>query len=164
MDTVTKEKFKRDLIRNIGDTPKVYRDPDGFRVAGVGHILSKTDAEYNAPPGTPVSPQRVEAWLDQDANNAITETKKMMKGYKDLHPNLQRVLAALVYDIGVDYVKKRLKRFVEAVSQQNFDAIIHELRVSTWYSRRPEWANELMRFTREAKEDQLLKLRAKSVA
>ncbi len=126
-----------------GHKNEVYLDYLGNKTFGIGHLVTREDAEFFQPIGTEVSPYRINEAFVCDIAESIAESKKLYPFWDELPVQAQEVLINMSFNIG----RTKLRKFTEfnkAVAEQNWQAAAIEGRNSLWYTQVGDRAERLM--------------------
>ena len=97
------ERFKEELKQHEGVVYRIYPDPIHGAAAptlGVGHLVVPGDSHYGQPIGTPVSPEEVDEYLDNDARVALEESRRLYQGFDDLPLEVQYIISNMMFNLG----------------------------------------------------------------
>lgn len=150
MTPENKQKLIQELILDEGRVNKIYLDSEGFKTFGIGHLVIKTDPEYNWPVGSKVTQIRIQECFNKDLAIAIAAAKKLVVTFDQLPDNIQRVLVNMAFNLG----QTRLSKFVlflRAVRDRNWTKAEFEMRNSKWARQVPNRVRRLIALVREVK-------------
>lgn len=141
----------KDIERHEGCVDKIYLDSEGLATFGIGHLVIRTDPEYNKPVGAPVSQRRISQAFSEDLNTAIEDCIKIFPGIDDYPEPVQRVLVNMTFNLGRTRLSK-FKRMIAAVKSHDWNAAADEMIDSRWYRQVKSRGVELVELMRSARE------------
>ena len=102
-------KLREELEIDEGVEYKIYNDHLGYPTFGVGHLILESDPEHGEEVGTPVSEERVIEAFEKDVEIVVDDCKVLYPDFDDLPEEAQRVIANMMFNIGVqDYPNSRV--------------------------------------------------------
>jgi len=141
---MNRQRLREQLIQDEGVVYEVYKDHRGFKTFGIGHLIKRTDEEYEWEVGTPVSEERVWTAFDEDLDIAINDCLSLYGEEFETWPaEVQEVLVNMVFNLG----RPGLSRFVmfkEALQKNDWRLAAEHGRDSLWYRQVTNRAELLM--------------------
>ena len=128
MDT---DKLREELTLDEGCVDNIYLDHLGYSTFGIGHLVLKTDPEYEQEVDTPVSEDRIKECFEKDIQNVIDDLDRNMDWWKDLPEDLQRVMANMCFNLGITRLLK-FKNFLSAMENKDWEKAAVEMIDSRW--------------------------------
>lgn len=114
----------------------IYTDSLGFPTIGYGHLVTPKE---NFKLG--LTEEQADVLLIKDCGTAISSAKGIYDKYGMKCPlAIQEMLVEMVFQLGKDGVLK-FKKFLTAVSAQNYPQAIIEVKDSLWYKQTPNRVN-----------------------
>ena len=96
MDT---QQLRKQLEIDEGVKYVIYLDHLGLPTFGIGHLVTKTDAESGQAVGTAVSRERVAECFENDLDGVIKDCNKLYHKFEDLPEEVQQIIAKLTRSI-----------------------------------------------------------------
>ena len=138
----------RDQIKyHEGVEHKIYLDTEGLPTVGVGHLILKTDPEYELEVGTYIDEERVNELFEQDLEVCISELDKNIKWWKDLDEVRQRCLIDLTFNLGMPRLKK-FKKTLDHLQHKRYEEASVELLDSRYARQVGKRANRISEMIR----------------
>tara|TARA_R100000963_G_C4633645_1_gene98157 strand:+ start:373 stop:828 length:456 start_codon:yes stop_codon:yes gene_type:complete len=125
------DKLREELTFDEGCINKVYLDHLDYPTFGIGHLVLKTDAEYDKNVGTSVSEERIKECFEKDIENVFNDLDRSIPWWKDLPEDLTRVMANMCFNLGVTRLLK-FKKFLTAIESKDWDTAAVEMMDSRW--------------------------------
>lgn len=131
---------------------RVYLCPEGFKTAGVGHLLTEADEPYfSAEIDTPVPAELVNKWYNEDIKEAIAACRKRLPRFNSLPRDLQLVLVNMCFQLGetrlfgslTDPAKKGFVKTLAYLKAENYGSMADEMLDSKWATQTPARAKRL---------------------
>jgi lysozyme len=131
---MNREQVFEQLKIDEGVKYEVYLDHLGYPTFGVGHLIQKTDPEFGAEPGTPVSEERVWEAFEADLETAVNECYALYGPgtFTNFPAEVQEVLVNMMFNMG----RPRLsgfKKFNAALLESDWSKAADEMVDSLWY-------------------------------
>lgn len=111
---------------------KTYNDHLCNRTCGIGHLVLKTEPEYNWPIGTEITKARVTQLYNQDIGIALRDAKWIHPDFDELPEPAKIVIASLCFQLGLPRYQK-FKLHHAAVEARNWREAAAQLRDSNLY-------------------------------
>ena len=137
------EKLRTEIANDEGIKHEIYLDHLDLPTFGIGHLVLKTDEEYGAEVGTPVSEERVNECFDNDVNTVIKDCKKLYKNFDDLPEEVQRIIANMMFNMGRPRLSK-FKGMKRNIDESNWNGAADEMVDSRWYNQVTNRAERLV--------------------
>ena len=125
------DKLREELTLDEGCVDNIYLDHLGYSTFGIGHLVLKTDPEYEQEVDTPVSEDRIKECFEKDIQNVIDDLDRNMDWWKDLPEDLQRVMANMCFNLGITRLLK-FKNFLSAMENKDWEKAAVEMIDSRW--------------------------------
>jgi len=130
---MTFEENLRSVIEQDEDVVyKTYNDHLCNRTCGIGHLVLKTEPEYNWPLGTEITKARVTQLYNQDIGIALRDAKWIHPDFDELPEPAKIVIASLCFQLGLPRYQK-FKLHHAAVEARNWREAAAQLRDSNLY-------------------------------
>ena len=126
------EKLRAEIANDEGIKHEIYLDHLDLPTFGIGHLVLKTDEDYGAEVGTPVSEERVNECFDNDVKTVIKDCEKLYKNFDDLPEDVQRIIANMMFNMGRPRLSK-FKGMKRNVDEGNWNGAADEMVDSKWY-------------------------------
>jgi lysozyme len=131
---MNRENIFEQLKIDEGVKYEVYLDHLGYPTFGVGHLIQKTDPEFGAEPGTPISEERVWEAFEVDLETAVNECYALYGPgtFTNFPSEVQEVLVNMMFNMG----RPRLsgfKKFNAALLESDWSKAADEMVDSLWY-------------------------------
>ncbi len=130
--------LKAELTRDEGLRPKAYVDTVGKVTVGIGHNL--TDK--------PLSARAVQVIYEDDSNDAVADLDKALPWWKNLSEARQRVLANMVFNMGIGGLLE-FKNTLKAIQESRYEDAAAEMLNSKWAAQVGDRAQRLSKMMRE---------------
>lgn len=138
------EQVKEQLIRDEGVVYEIYLDSLGFKTFGIGHLVLRSDPEYDLPVGSPVSAERVWSTFTKNFNTAVECCERLYSPDFYTWPvEVQELLINMMFNLGMS----KLSQFVKmkaALLRRDWRLAAREGRDSRWYTQVTNRAERLM--------------------
>ena len=143
---MNRDKIYQTLKIDEGVEYEIYKDHLGYLTFGVGHLILKTDPEFNKPVGTPVSEDRVKECFEKDLDTAISECEILYgkEKFKTINGDAQEIIVNMMFNMGRPRLTQ-FKKFNKAISEGNLKGAAVEGRDSKWHKQVPLRAERLMK-------------------
>ena len=112
-------RLREELKIDEGCKYEIYLDHLGLPTAGIGHLLTGKDDEYDKPIGTVVSEERVTEWFDQDIQMTMSDCKKVYDDWDALPEEVKLIMANMMFNLGYPRFCK-FKKMIQAVKDGNW--------------------------------------------
>jgi len=130
---MTFEENLRSVIEQDEDVVyKTYNDHLCNRTCGIGHLVLKTEPEYNWPLGTEITKARVTQLYNQDIGIALRDAKWIHPDFDELPEPAKIVIASLCFQLGLPRYQK-FKLHHAAVEARDWREAAAQLRDSNLY-------------------------------
>ena len=130
---MTFEENLRSVIEQDEDVVyKTYNDHLCNLTCGIGHLVLKTEPEYNWPLGTEITKARVTQLYNQDIGIALRDAKWLHPDFDELPEPAKIVIASLCFQLGLPRYQK-FKLHHAAVEARNWREAAAQLRDSNLY-------------------------------
>ena len=136
------EKLKAQIETDEGRVNEVYLCSAAKHTFGVGHMILATDPEYQQPPGTPVSRERVAEAFDKDIRNTIEDCRRLYEGFDGFPEEVQLILGNMMFNLG----QTRLRGFSAmraAILAGDYATAADEMLDSKWHKQLPRRSTRL---------------------
>ena len=98
------DRLREELKIDEGCKYEIYLDHLGLPTAGIGHLLTGKDDEYDKPIGTVVSEERVTEWFDQDIQMTMSDCKKVYDDWDALPEEVKLIMANMMFNLGLSLI------------------------------------------------------------
>lgn len=142
---LNEESLFEQLKIDEGVVYEIYLDHLGHPTFGVGHLVKKSDPEWEQPVGTPVSEERVWECFLEDVRKSIDDCYAVFgKRIFNFFPGeVQEVLVNMMFNLGRTRFSK-FKKMIAALNHHNYAEAAKEGRDSVWYKQVTNRAERLM--------------------
>jgi len=137
------DRLREELKIDEGCKYEIYLDHLGLPTAGIGHLLTGKDDEYNKPIGTVVSEERVTEWFDQDIQMTMSDCKKVYDDWDALPEEVRLIMANMMFNLGYPRFCK-FKKMIQAVKDGNWIEAGNQMQDSRWYKQVTNRADRLI--------------------
>ena len=137
------DRLREELKIDEGCKYEIYLDHLGLPTAGIGHLLTGKDDEYDKPIGTVVSEERVTEWFDQDIQMTMSDCKKVYDDWDALHEEVKLIMANMMFNLGYPRFCK-FKKMIQAVKDGNWIEAGNQMQDSRWYKQVTNRADRLI--------------------
>ena len=122
---------------------EIYKDHLGYPTFGVGHLILKTDKEFEQDEGTPITEERVRECFEHDLDTAVSECEALFKDNWNEYPGeLKEILVNMMFNLGRTRLGK-FKKFIGAINEGDWDKASIEMMDSRWANQVGPRANRL---------------------
>jgi lysozyme len=113
---------------------EIYNDHLGYPTFGVGHLVLKTDPEFEQETGTPITKERVAECFEKDLDTATNECYALYGPgtFNNFPGEVQEILVNMMFNMG----RTRLagfKNFNAALLEQKWVQAADEMTDSRWF-------------------------------
>jgi GH24 family phage-related lysozyme (muramidase) len=136
------DQLREDLESDEGRVDKIYLDHLGFPTFGIGHLITKSDAEDGLPVGTVILSQRVEDVFEEDVELVCDDCIHLFPNFFELPEAAQLVIANMMFNMGRTRLRK-FKKFIAAVNESNWMEASAQMKDSRWYNQVTKRAQRL---------------------
>lgn len=110
---------------------------------GIGHMVLKSDPEYNQPVGTPVSADRVTECFDRDIESVIEDCNRLYPQFDSLPEDCQLIIANMMFNLGLPTLSK-FKNMKKHVDEEDWEMAAAEMENSRWARQLPNRSGRLI--------------------
>lgn len=111
---------------------EIYKDHLGYPTFGVGHLILKTDKEFEQDVGTPITEERVRECFEHDLDTAVSECEALFKDNWNEYPGeLKEILVNMMFNLGRTRLGK-FKKFIGAINEGDWEKASIEMMDSRW--------------------------------
>ena len=126
------ENLRSVIEQDEGVVYKTYNDHLCNRTCGIGHLVLKTEPEYNWPLGTEITKARVTQLYNQDIGIALRDAKWIHPDFDELPEPAKIVIASLCFQLGLPRYQK-FKLHHAAIEAGEWREAAEQLRDSNLY-------------------------------
>ena len=137
------DSLKNQIKADEGVVYAIYKDHLGFATFGVGHLIKRTDPEYQMGDDTPVSKERVDTCLAEDLDTAAKECTILYPWFMSAPQEVKEILINMMFNMGRPRLSK-FKNFNRELEHQDWIQAAVEGRDSLWYRQVTKRAERLM--------------------
>ena len=134
--------WRKHAVLREGRVAHVYLDTEGFKTAGIGHLLTPEEAEkYNV--GDKVTQEQIDDWFKADTQHAEFAA---LRQAKEIGCKQDWFIAALIsvnFQLGNNWTKKFFTTY-PAIVAGDFDKAIENISRSKWYRQTPVRAEDFI--------------------
>ena len=142
METFT-DRLREELKIDEGCKYEIYLDHLGLPTFGIGHLVTKSDSEYQKEVGTVVDEIRVNEIFEQDIQVTINECKILFDDWYKLPEELQLITANMMFNMGRPRLSK-FKKMIKAIQEGNWLEAGYQMKDSIWYEQVTNRADRLI--------------------
>ena len=99
-------RLREEIIADEGCVLRVYKDHLGYDTVGVGHLVLKTDEEYNYGEGHVISQTRADELLSRDLKNVLNECEERLEQWGTYPEEVKLILANMAFNLGLPRLLK----------------------------------------------------------
>ena len=137
------EKLREELEIDEGCKYEIYLDHLGYPTFGIGHLITDDDPEYGWEVGASIDTVRVHEAFESDIEGVLSDCSKLYSDFGDLPEEAQRVIANMMFNMGLTRLSK-FKGMKRGVDSQNWNLAADEMVDSRWYRQVTNRANRLV--------------------
>ena len=137
------DNLKKQIKADEGVVYAIYKDHLGFATFGVGHLIKRTDPEYQMGDDTAVSKERVDTCLADDLETAAKECTILYPWFMSAPQEVKEILINMMFNMGRPRLSK-FKNFNKELEHQDWRQAAVEGRDSLWYRQVTKRAERLM--------------------
>tara|TARA_B100001173_G_C15987925_1_gene547615 strand:- start:894 stop:1340 length:447 start_codon:yes stop_codon:yes gene_type:complete len=137
------DQLREQLEIDEGVKYEIYNDHLGYATFGVGHLVIKSDPEYDMDLGTPISESRVIEAFEQDCENVLRDCNILYEDFGSLPEEAQQVIANMMFNMGRPRLSK-FKGMKRGVDSRDWNAAADEMVDSQWYRQVTKRADRLV--------------------
>ena len=137
------DRLREELKIDEGCKYEIYLDHLGLPTAGIGHLLTGKDDEYDKPIGTVVSEERVTEWFAQDIQMTMSDCKNVYDDWDALPEEVKLIMANMMFNLGYPRFCK-FKKMIQAVKDGNWIEAGNQMQDSRWYKQVTNRADRLI--------------------
>ena len=137
------EKLREELELDEGCKYEIYLDHLGYPTFGIGHLVTDDDPEYGWEVGASIDTVRVHEAFESDIEGVLSDCSKLYSDFGDLPEEAQRVIANMMFNMGLTRLSK-FKGMKRGVDSQNWNLAADEMVDSRWYRQVTNRANRLV--------------------
>jgi lysozyme len=126
------QELREQLEIDEGVRYAIYLDHLGLPTFGIGHLVTKTDAESGQAVGTGVSKERVAECFDMDVQSVINDCGKLYNNFEELPEEVQQIIANMMFNMGRTRLSK-FKGMKRGIDSLNWNQAADEMVDSRWY-------------------------------
>lgn len=131
---MNRNNVREQLIIDEGIVYEIYKDQNGYKTFGIGHLVTRRDPEWRYSEGDSVSTDRVWDAFEEDLDNAIADAKKLFKDFYSYPGEVQEVLVNMLFNLGYTELS-RWPNFIAAIDDRDWRAAAYHGRDSIWWRR-----------------------------
>ena len=121
----------------------IYLDHLNLATAGIGHLLKKSDPEYDKPVGTVISPERVAIWFDQDIQITLDDCRKVFDDWDSMNEEVKLICCNMMFNLGYPRFCK-FKLMIQAIKDGDHIEAAIQMKQSRWYKQVTNRADRLI--------------------
>ena len=135
--------LREEITNDEGCVFKLYNDHLGLKTFGIGHLVKKSDMEYNMPLDTPVSRKRINTVFAEDIMACIGDCSKWIKDFDKLPEEVQHILCNMMFNMGYTRMSK-FRKLKASIEKNNWSSASKEMKSSKWYTQVTNRAERLV--------------------
>ena len=137
------DKLREELKIDEGYKESIYLDHLELRTFGVGHLVTRSDPEWEYGVGEPISEERCIDAFEDDIQIVLNNCKNVYVFFDDLPEEAQLIVANMMFNMGRPRMQGFLK-FKVALANRNWKEAALEMKDSRWYTQVTNRANRLI--------------------
>jgi lysozyme len=126
------DKLRKQLEIDEGVKHEIYLDHLGLPTFGIGHLVTKNDAESGQDVGTAVSEERVRKCFEQDVLSVINDCTILYHDFDNLPEEAQQIIANMMFNLGRTRLSK-FKGMKRGIDDRDWNRAADEMVDSRWY-------------------------------
>ena len=135
--------LREEITNDEGCVFKLYNDHLGLKTFGIGHLVKKSDMEYNMPLDTPVSRKRINTVFAEDIMAGIGDCRKWIQDFDKLPEEVQHILCNMMFNMGYTRMSK-FRKLKASIEKNNWSTASKEMKSSKWYTQVTNRAERLV--------------------
>jgi len=136
--------LREEIASDEGCVLNLYNDHLNYKTFGIGHLVKKSDPEYNMPLGTPVSRKRVNTVFAEDMNMCVADCKRWTSDFDNLPEEVQHILCNMMFNMGYTRLSK-FSKLKASIEKGNWKTASKEMKASKWYTQVTNRADRLVK-------------------
>lgn len=132
MKKLNEDILKSEILRDEDMVPFVYKDSEGYKTVGVGHLVSDFDPEKTTPYGEIVSFNQILKYFNKDIDEAIEDCESVFTDFYELPYDVQHIIANMMFNLGRTRFLK-FKNMIAAINNRDWSHAAVEMEDSRWY-------------------------------
>ena len=137
------DRLREELKTDEGCKYEIYLDHLGLPTFGIGHLVTKSDSEYQKEVGTVVDEIRVNEIFEQDIQVTINECKILFDDWDKLPEEVQLITANMMFNMGRPRLSK-FKKMIQAIKDEDWVEAGNQMQDSRWYKQVTNRADRLI--------------------
>lgn len=140
------ETLRAELMEEFGENLKIYKDGQGRKCLGVGHIIKSHETEYKLNIGTNVTQKVCEDKFNLDLMVCLLMGRSSMvfKSFGELPEEVQRLVVMLMFDMLFSDFLKNFTTFRSAIDEEDWSRAAEILENHPiWSTANPDLARKL---------------------
>ena len=137
------DRLREELKTDEGCKYEIYLDHLGLPTFGIGHLVTKSDPEYQKEVGTVVDEIRVNEIFEQDIQVTINECKILFDDWDKLPEEVQLITANMMFNMGRPRLSK-FKKMIQAIKDSDWLEAGNQMQDSRWYKQVTNRADRLI--------------------
>ena len=138
------DKLRKQLEIDEGVKHEIYLDHLGLPTFGIGHLVTKNDAESGQDVGTAVSEERVRECFEQDVLSVINDCTILYHDFDNLPEEAQQIIANMMFNLGRTRLSK-FKGMKRGIDDRDWNRAADEMVDSRWYRQVTNRADRLVK-------------------
>ena len=135
--------LREEITNDEGCVFKLYNDHLCLKTFGIGHLVKKSDMEYNMPLDTPVSRKRINTVFAEDIMACIGDCRKWIQDFDKLPEEVQHILCNMMFNMGYTRMSK-FRKLKASIEKNNWSTASKEMKSSKWYTQVTNRAERLV--------------------
>ena len=137
------DRLREELKTDEGCKYELYLDHLGLPTFGIGHLVTKSDSEYQKEVGTVVDEIRVNEVFEQDIQVTVDECKILFVDWTNLPEEVKLITANMMFNMGRPRLSK-FKKMIQAIKDENWYEAGNQMQDSRWYKQVTNRADRLI--------------------
>ena len=137
------DRLREELKTDEGCKYEIYLDHLGLPTFGIGHLVTKSDSEYQKEVGTVVDEIRVNEVFEQDIQVTVDECKILFVDWSNLPEEVKLITANMMFNMGRPRLSK-FKKMIQAIKDGDWLEAANQMKDSRWYKQVTNRADRLI--------------------
>ena len=137
------DRLREELKTDEGCKYEIYLDHLGLPTFGIGHLVTKSDSEYQKEVGTVVDEIRVNEIFEQDIQVTVDECKILFVDWTNLPEEVKLITANMMFNMGRPRLSK-FKKMIKAIKDGDWLEAGNQMQDSRWYKQVTNRADRLI--------------------
>ena len=136
--------LKDQLVSDEGQCLAVYECTQGHKTVGIGHMIRKSDTEYEYKVGDMITQERSDHLFAQDLDMTIKDCEHALPTWDYLPEEVQLICANMMFNLGRSRFME-FARFRLALQNQDWQEAAVQMTDSLWHKQLPNRSGRLIK-------------------